>query len=268
LLYDLAHEKGAALIPEGQMVNLHGLRVFAAKNRDGVMEDISVYHMQNQTNWDYLVHAEHANVITNHGPNQLGLMLTDAHLIDRSGQNASWAQFPLLIDLKGDELMKPKISDMTFSQLQQELDELQGPGLTPANITSPGALADLQHLNVTLKTNASPAEITAVLHDAGRKRQQQIGEVRVAIHQQTAFSFACFGFALVGIPLGIRVHRRETNIGIMMALVLVALYYGLDMLASSLSGRPELHPYLILWIPNLAFQLVGAVLLWRANRGL
>jgi lipopolysaccharide export system permease protein len=101
-----------------------------------------------------------------------------------------------------------------------------------------------------------------------KRGAETISPMRVQLHRQLVFACACFGFTLIGIPLGIRMHRRETNAGFLIAIILVFVYYGLLMAFSSLERRPEFLPHLLIWVPNFLFQGVGAVLIWRANRGL
>jgi len=142
----------------------------------------------------------------------------------------------------------PKVSDMTFSQLSEELKRLQ-------SLTFP-------------ITSTNQTELRAKIADMRKQIRDDPAEVvRFEMNRQVAFSFACFGFTLIGIPLGIRMQRRETNIGISIALALVLVYFSFVMVAQSLAARPDFAPHLIVWLPNFLFQAVGAVLLWRANRG-
>jgi len=120
----------------------------------------------------------------------------------------------------------------------------------------------------TLKPKLSLMSFPELLEELELRRDagDALEPVRVQIHKQLAFSFSCIGFTLVGIPLGIRVQRRETNVGVALALALLGLYYSFIILGQSLDTRAHLYPHLIFWIPNLGFIAAGIWLLRRAER--
>ena len=271
--FDLVHQMGSAAIPEGQLVDLKfqdkRYQFYVGKNHGGELEDVNVYRMQTETNWDVLIHAPRGRLLGTPGTNELVVQLMDGRILHGQSISAFGQEtFNFSASSVTNRAFKPSISDMTYAQLREELRLLQRENLRQASLASPAALADLDHLNLSVKTNASPAEVRALLRQAAEIRDGQISRVQTTMHGEIAFSFACFGFTLIGIPLGLRVHRRETNIGIALALGLVAVYYGFVMLGDSLSARPEFYPHLILWVPNFLFQGIGAALLWRANRGI
>jgi lipopolysaccharide export system permease protein len=248
LLFRLTMSRPTAFITENRFVTEYpGYIIYVSRRNGDQLENILLNRLENGE-VVLSIRAPKGKVSVDEPTQQLQLTLSGAQVVNRivkpdagTGKDGAetnrladsdWftafgEEYNTVIDLKqaAPGSQKPKISEMTYIELQQELKFLRQEGI--------------------------PA--TPVLYQ---------------LHRQVSFSFACFGFTLIGIPLGIRAHRRETSAGIGMAIVLVLLYYSFIVLGQSLETRPEFYPYLIVWIPNFIFQAIGAVLLWRANRGL
>jgi len=70
---------------------------------------------------------------------------------------------------------------------------------------------------------------------------------------------------VLGIPLGIRSHRKESSIGIALSLVLVFVFYAIVAFTESFIDRPALRPDLLIWFPVVLFGAIGATLMLRWN---
>ena len=57
---------------------------------------------------------------------------------------------------------------------------------------------------------------------------------------------------LIGVPLGIQSQRRESTIGMAIALVTALCYYLVVILMMSLSKNYHVHPEILIWLPPLA----------------
>jgi len=257
-------------IPEGKFFrDIPGYILYTEKNVDGELQDLTIWKLKDETNYVCKIMAGSGKL----DPKTLVADLKDVHVLSLGVRGTPiFASKALLFDLRQEGstnpvVQKPKVSDMTFLQLREELRLVQRLNFSPGTnqtLDLPG----LQRMELTLATNATPEQTAALLREARRAQAEQAEEIRVIMNRQVAFAFSCFGFTLIGIPLGIRVHRRETNVGIAIALILVVIFYAFMMLADSVSSHPELYPHLIVWIPVFLFQIIGAVLLRRANRGI
>ncbi len=255
ILHNLRLGFSGAQLPEGQYIkDFKGYIFHVGKNRGGDLQDVMVWDLKDETNSVTYLRAARGKVEVDAPNDRVILSLYDVKsVVMREGRPVPNA-FKELTVVRTNVLQQPsfqaKISDMTSGQLWDELHAWEQ----------------------RLSRQTSGRNLTKAQLQAGKRELEKVlGDpttpIRFQIHQQVAFSFACFGFTLVGIPLGIRMHRRETNVGIAIALLLVAGYYSFILLAQSLDSRPEWAPHLIVWLPNFIFQAVGAVLLWRANRG-
>jgi lipopolysaccharide export system permease protein len=243
-------------LPEKQFIrDFPGYIIYVDKNDHGDLQDVNVFVLQNGTNVTSVIRAPEGRLKADVPNKQLIFDLLNAQKMKLNPVTITfikgWFSYQYQIPSTDNHPYHPAISDMTYGQLRDELNDLnqklsQPPGMdVTASDMRPGQMDEVE-----------------------KQRADLTEPLRVEMHRQIAFSFACFSFTLIGIPLGIRVHRRETNVGVAIALILVLIYYAFVMLGESLSGRPEFAPHLIFWLPNFIFQAVGAVLLWRANRGI
>lgn len=254
MLADLKGEVANVVqLPEGRFIKDKNYIFYIGKSRKGQLQDIMVYAFKNETNSEMTVSAPTGSFSVDAVSNIINVTLFNGKFVS-GGENqgvGTFESYPLALDYSTDRQRgrKARTDDLTFSELRQELRELNQilPSGPPIKLTAP-----------QLKEKRSEFE---------KLRKNWESLLRFQIHRQIGFSFACFGFTLLGIPLGIRMHRRETNVGIAAALGLVAIYYSFILVGQALVGRPEFVPQLLIWVPNFLFQVIGAVLLWKANRG-
>jgi lipopolysaccharide export system permease protein len=243
-----------AQLPEGQFIrDFPGYVLYVEKNDGGNLKNVTVFWSERDT----IIRSPRGKIDADVAHKQLTMDLFDARSVSIMTNGSapvfmSFRDYLMTFDMNSatNRISKPRISDMTFWQLRDEMNDME------RRLALPPAAA----------TNS--VELRAQLEEARKQRGDLTEPIRVEMNREVAFSFACFGFALIGIPLGIRVHRRETNIGVAIALGLTAVYFSFMLVGKSLSGHPEWSPHLIFWLPNFIFQAVGAVLLWRANRGI
>ena len=256
LLRSAATSKVGAFIPEKTYIkDFAASIVYINKVRGTNLEGILVYTLA-EGRVESKVLAEQGTIHLQPGNNVIVVWLTNVNRVVFSGKGqpeffrSDEASFTYT-NTPGRISSRVSLSDRTFWELEEELHDLE------QRISEPLAAGKMETAAMRQKLRQFLAQ----------KKSDLTLPVRVQMHRQVSFSFACIGFTLIGIPLGIRAHRRETTFGIAVALILVLLYYSFFIVGQALATKPEWSPHLILWLPNFIFQAVGIVLLWRANRG-
>ena len=121
------------------------------------------------------------------------------------------------------------------------------------------------------KARTKYAWMTYTELQAERTRLKAIGDqvakakVDLAINEKGSSAIAVFAFALIAVPLGIRVSRQETSANLGVAMGLVMGYYFLTVIVTWLENRPELRPDVLMWLPAAIFMTLGVWLFRRVD---
>jgi len=116
------------------------------------------------------------------------------------------------------------------------------------------------------RPSRSALSITQLVDQLKSANKRERSASRTELNKRFSAPFSCLAFALVGVPLGITAHRRETTIGFLMALVIGFSYFVFWIVADTLRNNPKVHPELLVWFPNVLFIALGAILFYRLSK--
>jgi lipopolysaccharide export LptBFGC system permease protein LptF len=91
-------------------------------------------------------------------------------------------------------------------------------------------------------------------------------DLEVELNQRIAFALSPIAFLLLGLPLAIRTNRRETSVGLFLSVILAGGFFLSIIICESFSSKPGLYPQYLLWLPNIVFQTLGAVMTVMISR--
>ncbi len=137
-------------------------------------------------------------------------------------------------------------------------------GIVARSIVLPISLKDLYERNK--KAHGLPQmTLHELLYDTRTQPQtpSMVSARQTEINKRYSFSLASLAFAIIGVPLGITAHRKETSVGFLFSIIVAFVYFFFIIIANTLKENPHAHPELLIWLPNVIFMTLGAFLFFR-----
>ena len=98
-----------------------------------------------------------------------------------------------------------------------------------------------------------------------RRGEVAIARAKAEVASRAVLAAACLCFVLIGIPLGIQSHRRQSSVGLAISLGVAGVFYLFCITGQSLAKHPALHAHWIVCAPMAICLVLGAILISRNN---
>jgi LPS export ABC transporter permease LptF/LPS export ABC transporter permease LptG len=102
-----------------------------------------------------------------------------------------------------------------------------------------------------------------VLYDL--KKRESISHW-IEIHKKIALPFACFIFALLGLPLGAFTKKGGRTSGFTLSIGIILVYFILITAGEQIAMEGRISPFLGMWWPNILFLVVGLYIFIQSVR--
>jgi lipopolysaccharide export system permease protein len=231
-VFNLATRNPMALFGSDQVIDqFPGRKIYVGKKEGNKLENILVFETDDKSMPMKVTHAR-AGMLETDLPNRRVLM----HLY-----NARYQQ-------------RDEVEPYDLRRMRDGINVAEG--------TLPISLEELYDKEKR-RASRSMLSIEQLLEQLKNDDPKMRSSSRTEINKRFSFPMACLVFALVGVPLGITAHRRETSFGFAASLVIGVFYFLFIIVADTLRANAKLHPELLVWFPNLLFIGLG---IWMFRR--
>jgi lipopolysaccharide export system permease protein len=242
------------IVPKTFIRDFAGYVIYIGEQDGPVFRDIWLWELDAQRRVRRVVHADSGRIDYDEASNSLIPTLDNAKVEDRDSRDPEdFSRSPRAASVERAEEVRISL-DRLFSR--------NGIRVKTEWLT----YLELRAAQARLATDPDPAPNAAATATAPVDPQREILKIELIVQEKFNLSLAVFSFALLGVPLGIKVSRRETSANLGIALLLVLGYYFLTVMVKWLDQNPEYRPELLFWLPNVLFIGLGTWLFRRLDR--
>ncbi len=232
-LFHIATSNPIAMFGSDQVIDeFPGKKIYVEKKEGAELENILMYDLDEKNDPLSVVHAQRGWLQTDLSSEQrIILHLTEARYEQHDRQEPN-------------NLMK----------IRQ--------GISMDKIDLPISLKELYEKNKR-RRGLSQMTVQELMKNPDRDHKTA---ARTEINKRFSFSLASLAFALIGVPLAITAHRKETSIGFLFSLIIAFIYFFFIIVADTVHDNPKAHPSLLIWMPNIIFMALGGWLFLRLSK--
>ena len=234
-IFDLATRNPMALFGSDQVIDqFPGRRIYVGKKEGNRLENITVFEMNDKALPVKVTYARTGMLEADLANKQILMHLYEARYQERDSKDP-----------------------FNLHKMRDGINMVEG--------TLPISLEELYEKQKK-RPSRSALSIEQLLEQLKSENKRERSASRTEINKRFSFPFACVAFAIIGVPLGVTAHRRETSIGFAMGLIVATTYFLFVIIGDTLRGNPHAHPELLVWFPNILFIVLGVLLFRRLAR--
>lgn len=224
----------ALFTPESVVDKIPGWRIVFSSKEGTQLDDVFLWRLDDMDKLTTAIRADHARIDLDLEHQQLVMTLLNGRQEEYPKDGDALKVHP---GMGGDQMAETVSLNSFYEKLQTRLSWL--------------TLPEIETIIFSMQSAPSTQSVTPYLTE---------------LQARISFSIAAFTFIVIGIPLAIQTQRRETSSGVVIALLIVGVYYFMGAFGKGLKGFAGFYPEIIIWMPNIIFQVIGFYLFYRANR--